>query len=142
MTNYTVPDVMYGTSVNVQAPATDPAGYTFSQWTINGAAQSPGQKSVTFTMDAAITAVAEYTANAGYALAVESTPPTGVGHQFGHGPERHDELHEGGRRGSDEREPGSPGDGPGRVHLLAMDGGRRGAESGAGIHRVHDGRRP
>ena len=85
MTNYTVPDVMYGTSVNVQAPATDPAGYTFSQWTINGAAQSPGQKSVTFTMDAAITAVAEYTANAGYALAVESTPPTGLGISSGTG---------------------------------------------------------
>ena len=85
MTNYTVPDVMYGTSVNVQAPATDPAGYTFSQWTINGAAQSPGQKSVTFTMDAAITAVAEYTANAGYALTVESTPPTGLGISSGTG---------------------------------------------------------
>ena len=50
----------YGTSVNLQAPATDPAGYTFSQWTVNGAAQPAGQKSVTFTMTAATTAVAIY----------------------------------------------------------------------------------
>ncbi len=75
VTNYTVPGVAYGTTVNVQAPATDPAGYTFSQWTVNGAAQIPGQKSVTFTMDGAVTAVAEYTANVGYALSVQSTPP-------------------------------------------------------------------
>ncbi len=78
MTNYTVPGVTYGTSVNLQAPATDPAGYTFSQWTVNGAAQSPGQKSITFTMDGAVTAVAEYTANIGYTLTVQSTPPTGL----------------------------------------------------------------
>ena len=62
-TNYTMPGVAYGTSVNLQAPATDPAGYTFSQWTVNGAAQAAGQKSVTFTMDAAVTAVAQYTLN-------------------------------------------------------------------------------
>ena len=35
--------VASGTSVNLQAPATDPAGYTFSQWTVNGAAQTPGR---------------------------------------------------------------------------------------------------
>jgi hypothetical protein len=78
ITNYTVPGVAYGTSVNVAAPATDPGGYTFSQWTVNGAAQAPGQKSVTFTMDGAVTAVAEYTANIGYTLTVDSTPPTGL----------------------------------------------------------------
>ena len=76
MTNYTVPGVAYGASVNLEAPATDPAGYTFSQWTVNGAAQVRGQKSVTFTMDGAVTAVAEYTANAGYTLTVQSTPPS------------------------------------------------------------------
>ena len=75
-TNYTKSGVAYGTSVNLQAPATDPAGYTFSQWTVNGAAQPAGQKSVTFTMDAAVTAVAEY--NIGYTLTVQSTPPTGL----------------------------------------------------------------
>ena len=59
-TNYTKSGVAYGTSVNLQAPATDPAGYTFSQWTVNGAAQTAGQKSITFTMAAATTAVAQY----------------------------------------------------------------------------------
>ena len=44
-TNYTVPSVAYGTSVNLAAPATDPAGYTFSQWTLNGAAQTAGRRS-------------------------------------------------------------------------------------------------
>ncbi len=80
--------------MNLQAPAADPAGYTFSQWTVNGAAQSPGQKSVTFTMAGAVTAVAEYTANAGYALTVESTPPTGLVIGSSTGQKRHDELHE------------------------------------------------
>jgi hypothetical protein len=77
-TNYAIPGNAYGTGVNVQAPAADPAGYTFSQWTLNGAAQTAGQKSVTFTLDASVTAVAEYTANAKYTLTVQSTPPTGV----------------------------------------------------------------
>jgi uncharacterized membrane protein len=77
-TNYTaVPAVTYGTSVNLQAPATDPAGYIFSQWTVNGAAQTDGQKAITFTMDGAVTAVAHYTANPGYTLTVQSTPPKG-----------------------------------------------------------------
>ncbi len=51
-TNYTVPGIAYGTSVNLAAPATDPAGYTFSQWTVNGAAQTAGLKNITFTMPA------------------------------------------------------------------------------------------
>jgi hypothetical protein len=77
-TNYTVPSVGYGTSVDLTAPATDPTGYTFSQWTVNGAAQTAGQKSITFTMPAAATtAVAVYTVNT-YALTVQSTPPTGI----------------------------------------------------------------
>jgi hypothetical protein len=46
--------------VNLQAPATDPAGYTFSHWTVSGAVQPAAQKSVTFTMTAATTAVAVY----------------------------------------------------------------------------------
>ena len=75
ITNYTVSGVISGASVNLQVPATDPIGYTFSQWTVNGAAQSPGQKSITFTMVGAMTAVAEYTSNIGYMLTVESTPP-------------------------------------------------------------------
>ena len=57
-TNYTKTGVACGTSVNLQAPATDPAGYTFSHWTLNGAAQAPAQKALTFTMTAATTAVA------------------------------------------------------------------------------------
>ncbi len=70
--------VAYGTTVNLQAPATDPAGFTFSQWTVNGAAQTDGQKSITLAMDSAVTAVAHYTANVGYTLSVQSTPPTGL----------------------------------------------------------------
>ena len=74
-TNYAIPGVAYGTSVDLTAPATDPTGYTFSQWTVNGATQTAGQKSITFTMDAAVTAVAQYTPNTGYTLSVQSTPP-------------------------------------------------------------------
>ncbi len=81
---------------------------------MNGAAQTAGQKSVTFTMDAAVTAVAHYTANIGYTLTVQSTPPTGLRHRFEHGPERHDELHEERRRVRREREPAGAGDRPGR----------------------------
>ena len=76
-TNYMVSSVAYGTSVNLQAPATNPTGYTFSHWTLNGAAQPSGRKAVTFTMTAAMTAVAQYTTNS-YTLTVQSTPPTGV----------------------------------------------------------------
>ena len=75
-TNCTIPGIASGTSVNLEAPATDPAGYTFSQWTLNGAAQPDGQKSITITMDAAVTAVAHYTANISYTLTVPSTPPS------------------------------------------------------------------
>ena len=63
-TNCTKTGVAYGTSVCLQAPATDPAGYTFSQWTVNGAAQPAGQKSVMFPMTGATTAVAVYVINA------------------------------------------------------------------------------
>jgi hypothetical protein len=76
-TNYTVPSIAYGTSVNLVAPATDPTGYTFAKWTVNGTAQTAGLKSITFTMTAATTAAAQYTLNT-YALTVQSTPPTGV----------------------------------------------------------------
>ena len=75
-TNY-ANTVAYGASVNLQAPATDPAGYVFSQWTVNGAAQPAGQKAITFAMNAATTAVAQYAANSG-ALTVQSIPPTGL----------------------------------------------------------------
>ena len=94
-TNYTVSNVAYGTSVNLQAPATDPAGYTFSQWTVNGAAQTAGQKSITFTMTAAATTVAQYTANT-YTLTVQSTPPTGLSIGFEHRRRRDDELRDAG----------------------------------------------
>ncbi len=128
--------------MNLQAPATDPAGYTFSQWTVNGAAQPPGQKSITFTMDGAMTAVAQYTLS-GYALTVESTPPTGlsIGSSTGQNGMTNYYMNNG-RREWDEREPAGPGDGPERVHLLAMDGERRGADGRAEVHHVHDGWRP
>jgi hypothetical protein len=47
--------------VSLGAPATDPAGYTFSYWTVNGTAQTSGQKAITFTLTGATTAVAQYT---------------------------------------------------------------------------------
>ncbi len=75
-TDYTISSVVSGTSVNLQAPAIDPTGYTFSKWTVNSVAQPAGQKSVTFTMKAATTAAAAYTLNA-YPLTVQSMPPTG-----------------------------------------------------------------
>ena len=76
-TNYTVPSVGYGTSVNLVAPATDPAGlYTFTQWTVNGVAQAFGQQAVTFVMSADTTAVAQYIADT--TLTVQSTPPAGL----------------------------------------------------------------
>jgi hypothetical protein len=77
MTNYTVSSVAQGTSVTLQAPATDPVGYTFAQWTLNGTARTAGQKAITFTVPSATTAVAQYTANT-YALAVQATPATGI----------------------------------------------------------------
>ena len=90
-TNYAKTGVAYGTSVNLQAPATDPSGYTFLQWRVNGAAQTPGQKSITFTMDAAVTAVAQYTLNTGYVVYVQSTPPVAlaIGSSTGHGGTTH-----------------------------------------------------
>ena len=77
-TNYTLPGVGYGTSVNLQAPAADPGGYTFSKWTVNGVNQTAGLKNITPTTGAtSTTSVATYTTNT-YALTVQSTPPTGL----------------------------------------------------------------
>ena len=67
-----------GASVNLAAPATDPTGYTFSQWTVNGTGQTSGQKSIAFTMTPATTAVAQYNAPGTYTLNVQSTPLTGL----------------------------------------------------------------
>jgi hypothetical protein len=77
-TEYTVATVAYNTSVDLVAPATDPAGYTFEYWTLNGTPQAFGLKEITPTMPAsALAAVATYTVNT-YALTVNSTPPTGL----------------------------------------------------------------
>ena len=78
ITNYAVSSVAQGTSVNLQAPATDPAGYSFSQWMVNGVAQPAGQKAITFAMTSNATAVAQYISNSYYTLTVQSTPPTGL----------------------------------------------------------------
>ena len=91
-TNYAVAGVATGTIVNLPAPAVDPAGYTFGQWTVNGYGQPPGQKAITFTMDGATTAVAQYTLNT-YALTVQSTPPTGIAIASSTGRRRDDQLH-------------------------------------------------
>jgi hypothetical protein len=59
-TNYTN-FVTCEASVNLQAPATDPTGYTFTYWTLNGTAQTAGLKTITFTMPVGnMTAVAVY----------------------------------------------------------------------------------
>ena len=72
-TDYTIPGIEPGTSVNLQAPAADAGGlFTFTQWTLNGVAQSAGAQAITFTPAASTTAVAQYTANSG-TLAVQST---------------------------------------------------------------------
>ena len=77
-TNYAVLAILQGTSVNLVAPATDPTGYAFSQWTVNGAPETSGQKSISFAMTADTTAVAQYT-QTGNVLTVQSTPPAGLG---------------------------------------------------------------
>jgi hypothetical protein len=60
-TNYAVTGVAAGTSVNLVAPATDLTGSDpFLYWTLNGAAQTSGQQTVTFTMTADTAAVAVY----------------------------------------------------------------------------------
>ena len=43
-----MPGLANGATVDLTAPATDPSGYVFSEWTVNGAALTAGQKSVTF----------------------------------------------------------------------------------------------
>jgi len=77
MTNYTVSSVAPATTVTLQAPATDPVGYTFLQWTLNGTSQTARQKAIAFTVSSDTTAVAQYTANI-YTLIVQATPPTGI----------------------------------------------------------------
>ena len=76
-TDYAVTEVVNDTSVDLQAPAMDPTGYTFLRWTLDGAAQPNGQKSITFTMDDDKTAVAEYVQISTYTLTVEVSPAEG-----------------------------------------------------------------
>ena len=77
-TPYTVSNVAYGTGLDLVAPATDPLGYTFSCWTLNGTPQVAGAKEIRPTMPAtSLTAVAQYTLNT-YPLTAQSTPPSGV----------------------------------------------------------------
>ena len=71
-------------------------------------------------------------------LSVQSTPPIGLIYRFEHGLRRHDELRGCRRRARDEREPGGPGGGPGRIYLLAMDAERNGSGGLTEIHHVHD----
>ena len=63
-----------------------------------------------------------------------------TGHQLEHGPDRHDELHGSRHRLRCERERAGAGDGPGRIHVLAVDAERRGAAGRAKVHHVYDGR--
>ena len=139
---YTQVSVVSGTNVNLAAPVTDPTGYTFSQWTVNGAAQSAGQKSVTFTISADTTAVAQYNVQVvSNTLTVQSTPPTGIAITSSSSGRRDHELHGARRCVRDGREPGGAGRRPNRdVHLLAVDAERCGADSRAAVHHVHHGR--
>jgi hypothetical protein len=76
-TNYQVANVAHFATVDLTAPDGDPAGYTFVKWTVNGVDQPAGQKTTSFTMTGATTAVAAYRLSA-FTLTVQSTPPTGV----------------------------------------------------------------
>ena len=125
--------------MNLKAPATDPKGYAFSQWTVNGAAQIPGQKSITFTMDGAMTAVAEYTANAGYALSVQSTPPAGLRIASSTGQNGTTDYTKSGVAYGASVNLQDAGHGPDGIYLLAVDGEWRGTERRAEVHHVHDG---
>ena len=78
-TNYTKTQIASGTSVNLSAPTTDPTGYTFANWTLDGVNQTAGQKSLTFTMTAARTAVAVYNpVIPTYTLTVNASGASGV----------------------------------------------------------------
>ena len=59
-------------------------------------------------------------------------------HRFEHRPRRHDELRSDRRRSRDEREPSSPGDGPGRVHVLLLDSERDASDCGREGYHAHD----
>jgi hypothetical protein len=77
-TNYSKQNLAYRASVTLTAPATNPAKYVFSKWTLNGTAQPQGQKTITFDMNTkTITAVAQY-ALVTYPLTVQSTPVNGI----------------------------------------------------------------
>jgi hypothetical protein len=83
-TDYTVMRPVGGTTVALTAPDADPVGYVFSKWKVAGVSQPAGQRTVSFALDTATTALASYAA---INLAVQSTPPTGVviGSSTGHG---------------------------------------------------------
>ena len=61
-TNYTVTGVAYGTIVNLVAPATDPARYTFCTGRRTAWRWPTGAKTITSTMHVPMTAVAVYRA--------------------------------------------------------------------------------
>jgi len=59
-TDYTRSSIVQYSQVNLQAPGSDPSGYTFVRWTLDGVNQSAGQKSITFEMTGNRTAEAVY----------------------------------------------------------------------------------
>ena len=75
-------------------------------------------------------------------LTVQSTPPTGIviGSNSGDGGTTNYTL-PGAENGTSVNLAG-PGDGPGRVHLLAVGGERHGSDGRAEVHHVHEGRGP
>ena len=122
--------------MNLTAPATDPAGYTFSQWTVNGTAQTAGLKSITFAMPAAAIAVAQYTPVT-YTLSRAVHAGDRSEHQFELRLRRDDELHRGRHRVRHERGPRGPGYGFGRGQLRAVGGERPGLWVGQYGRLVH-----
>jgi len=78
-TNYTA-KLDKGSQVTLSAPATHSVGgtdYEFVRWTLNGADQTAGQASLSFSITADTTAVAVYQIQQ-HTLNVQSTPITGV----------------------------------------------------------------
>jgi hypothetical protein len=77
-TFYTKIGITNGTLVNLQAPTTDPVGFVFSHWTLDGTDQAAGEKSLVFAATTSSLAVAEYGLPPAGSLQVSISPPSAV----------------------------------------------------------------
>jgi hypothetical protein len=77
-THYTKMGIAGGASVNLTAPATDPVGYLFSRWTLDGVNQTAGQKTLNFTATDSSVAIAVYVLPPTGSLQVTIAPSSAV----------------------------------------------------------------